>query len=127
MKLSRRTILHSATAIAGFGLLSSKQSQTQLTSFIDLENPEDKVIAFAKLAGSLKPEAVHYFYSGTIYGMTPDESDAFRGTCETPALVFLERKHWAEYFLNQCFRGIFRALLGAQDRPWGRLAFCIRN
>ena len=76
MKLSRRTILHSASAIAGFGLLSSQQIQTQLTSSINLENPEDNVIAFAKLAGSLKPEAVHYFYSGTIYGMTPDKSDA---------------------------------------------------
>ena len=76
MKLSRRTILHTTTAIAGFGILNSKQGQTQLTSSIDLQNPEDNVIAFSKLAGSLKPEAVHYFYSGTIYGMTPEESDA---------------------------------------------------
>ena len=76
MQLTRRTILHSATALAGFGILSSKQGHTQLSSSIDLQNPEDNVVAFAKLAGSLKPEAVHYFYSGTIYGMTPEESHA---------------------------------------------------
>ena len=76
MQLTRRTILHSATALAGFGILSSKQGHTQLSSSIDLQNPEDNVVAFAKLAGSLKPESVHYFYSGTIYGMTPEESHA---------------------------------------------------
>ena len=66
MKLSRRTILHSATARAVFGVLNSQQSQTVLTSSIDLENPKDNVIPIAKLAGSLNPEAVHYYYSGTI-------------------------------------------------------------
>jgi hypothetical protein len=74
--VSRRKLLHGATAIAGLGLLGSTNSRSATTDSIDFGDPADNVRAFAKLAGSVNPGAVHYFYSGTIFGMTPEESQA---------------------------------------------------
>ena len=67
MRLSRRSLLHSTAAIAGFGMLDSTNAKINIHSSIDLTNPMDNVNAFSKLAGSLKQETVHYFYDGTIY------------------------------------------------------------
>mgnify|MGYP000052681846 FL=1 len=74
MKLSRRSILHSVAAIAGFGVVDPANAKININSSIDLTNPMDNVTAFSKLAGSLKQETVHYFYDGTIYGMASEES-----------------------------------------------------
>ncbi|MDC0186264.1 DUF1838 family protein [Gammaproteobacteria bacterium] len=74
MRLSRRSLLHSTAAIAGFGMLDSTNAKINIHSSIDLSNPMDNVNAFSKLAGSLKQETVHYFYDGTIYGMASEES-----------------------------------------------------
>jgi hypothetical protein len=71
---SRRTLLHGATALTGLGLLGPANSRSATTDSIDFGNPADNVRTFAKLAGSVNSEAVHYFYSGTIFGMTPVES-----------------------------------------------------
>ena len=74
MRLSRRSLLHSTAAIAGFGMLDSTNAKINIHSSIDLTHPMDNVNAFSKLAGSLKQETVHYFYDGTIYGMASEES-----------------------------------------------------
>ena len=56
------------------------------------------------------------------------QTNTFCGTCETPAPDVLQRKHWADRRLNQCFRRtFFGRYFGTQDRPWGLFAFCIRN
>jgi len=77
-RLTRRSILHSASALAALGTLSAGQSNAASRA-IDFKDPEDNVRAFAKLAGSIKAETVHFFYSGTIFGMTPEESQPLFG------------------------------------------------
>lgn len=72
-RLTRRGVLHSASALAALGALGSQPSSAASSS-IDFKNPKDNVRAFAKLAGSVEPQTVHYFYSGTIFDMTPEDS-----------------------------------------------------
>ena len=46
---------------------------------IDFANDMDNVRAYAKLAGTLADDTVHYWYRGTIYGATPDDTKTMLG------------------------------------------------
>ena len=77
--LSRRAVFRGAGALAGTAAVGGASSTAAATTPIDFSDPVQCVRAFAKLAGSVEAATVHYWYKGTIYGMTPEESRPLLG------------------------------------------------
>ena len=83
-KLDKRSLLIGAgaatvaTAAAAFSpepVLAADKPREPL----DFSNDRDNVRAYAKLAGTVEDGQVHYWYRGTIFGVTPDATKAMIG------------------------------------------------
>jgi len=66
-KIARRTFISGA----GAGLFFPNKPRTAHAR--DLSNPKSSLRTYAKLVGSTAAETVHYWYTGTIYGVVPGE------------------------------------------------------
>ncbi len=71
-KLTRRHLLGGIGAVAGGAVVGN--STGAATQPLDFAKPADNLTAQVKLLGTLDGGAVHYWYSGTIFGITPDDS-----------------------------------------------------
>ena len=83
-KLDRRSLLigaGAATVATAASAVSSGNTDKVEKPFkpIDFANDEENVRAYAKLAGTIEDGLVHYWYRGTIFGVTPDDTKAMVG------------------------------------------------
>jgi len=83
-KLGRRSLLIGAGAAAVATATSAvssgaTQEERKAVAPFDFANDEDNVRAYAKLAGRVDDGLVHYWYRGTIFGVTPDDTKAMLG------------------------------------------------
>ncbi|SVC43133.1 uncharacterized protein METZ01_LOCUS295987, partial [marine metagenome] len=61
------------SALAVSPQLVSGQGLNILDHKIDLNDPVQNALAYAKLVGTSDRSMVHIYYKGTIFGMTPEE------------------------------------------------------
>jgi hypothetical protein len=72
--LSRRCLLGGMGVLAGASAVGVSSNQARAANPIDFSDPVDNLKASVKLLGTLGRGNVHYWYSGQIFGVTPDDS-----------------------------------------------------
>ncbi|NKB45365.1 MAG: DUF1838 domain-containing protein [Alphaproteobacteria bacterium] len=72
-QFSRRTLIGNTAAAGGLTAFSLGVRGAQASKSLDFSNAEEGLRAYAKLLGNTKAATVHYWYSGTIYGVLPGE------------------------------------------------------
>jgi len=80
--IDRRTLLQGLGALSlasATGRLHAKSGSTNNGPAIDFSDDVENLRAYAKLAGTVEDGMVHYWYSGTIYGFTPEKTAAMVG------------------------------------------------
>ena len=83
-KIDRRSVLLGAgvaTVATAATVMSPRpyQAAEKPRHPINFADDMDNVRAYAKLAGTLADDTVHYWYRGTIFGATPDDTKAMLG------------------------------------------------
>ena len=82
-KLDRRSLLIGASVatVATAAVFNPKPVLAAAKSRdpLDFSNDRDNVRAYAKLAGTVEDGQVHYWYRGTIFGVTPDATKTMIG------------------------------------------------
>ncbi|MBT6572123.1 MAG: DUF1838 family protein, partial [Gammaproteobacteria bacterium] len=83
-KIDRRSVLLGAgvaTVATAATVMSPRpyQAAEKPRQPINFADDMDNVRAYAKLAGTLADDTVHYWYRGTIFGATPDDTKAMLG------------------------------------------------
>jgi hypothetical protein len=78
-KLDRRAVIGGLGAGALGALNTAPAKAASSRTPIDLSNDADNVKAYAKLAGRIDDGMVHYWYTGTIYGVTKEATKAMVG------------------------------------------------
>ena len=73
-KFSRRNLIGNVAAAGGLAASGFGARRAAAANSIDFSNAEEGLRAYAKLVGSTKVATVHYWYSGTIYGVLPGEA-----------------------------------------------------
>ena len=76
--MDRRTLLRGLGALSLAGAAGGLNADTNVDSSdnlssIDFSDDVENLRAYAKLAGTTEDGMVHYWYSGTIFGFTPDK------------------------------------------------------
>ena len=72
-QINRRQMIGGMSALAVSPHLVSGQGLDIVDHKIDLSDPVQNALAYAKLVGTSDRSMIHIYYKGTIFGMTPDE------------------------------------------------------
>ena len=72
-QINRRQMIGGMSALAVSPHLVSGQGLDIVDHKIDLSDPVQNALAYAKLVGTSDRSMVHIYYKGTIFGMTPEE------------------------------------------------------
>lgn len=78
-QFDRRKVLGGLGAGATLAALPAAPANAAARTPIDFSNDVDNVKAYAKLAGRVDDGMVHYWYTGTIYGVTKEATKAMLG------------------------------------------------
>ena len=76
---TRRNLIGGMGAVAGAAAFGVPDQQAQASASIDFSDPVANLETYIKLLGNLDGGSVHISYSGTIYGVMPDDSQPLVG------------------------------------------------
>ena len=115
-KLNRRTLLGGIGALGTAGALPSAPANADPgpRTTIDFSDNAASLHAYVKLAGTIEDGAVHYWYQGTIFGMTPDGSKAMLGWTGLLKMVWRNLGNNSFHFRN--FDLSYFTLPGSDER-----------
>ena len=102
-KMDRRALLQGLGALSlasTAGGLHAKSDSTKNGSAIDFSDDVENLRAYAKLAGTVEDGMVHYWYSGTIYGFTPEKTAAMVGWTGLLKMVWRNLGNGSFHFRN---------------------------
>ena len=71
--INRRELIGGMSAIAASPHIVSGQGINLINQKVDLNDPIQNALAYAKLIGTSVRSMVHIYYKGTIFGMTPED------------------------------------------------------
>ena len=101
--IDRRTLLQGLGALSlasATGGLHAKSGSTNNEPAIDFSDDVENLRAYAKLAGTVEDGMVHYWYSGTIYGFTPEKTAAMVGWTGLLKMVWRNLGNGSFHFRN---------------------------
>jgi len=78
-QINRRQMIGGMSALAVSPHLVSGQGLDIVDHKIDLSDPVQNALAYAKLVGTSDRSMIHIYYKGTIFGMTPELEEAYKG------------------------------------------------
>ena len=94
---TRRLFCVSMAAAGMSAVLSSRGLAAPVTQTLDLDSPEDALTGMVKMRGSLNPEDVPHWYSGTIYAVLPGAAPVPMVDFEGSEIDYYERQPDGSY------------------------------